>query len=132
MKYLITSNKGDMGSKVDMRFGRSNWFCIWDTECKQVQFRKNEYRDQNGGAGMKSAEPAAETNAGKVISGEFGPKAKALIEQLNNGMTMTDEPEKAVGDIIASLTTLFNYYAGIRQDRATGTRFTDRAEDGIM
>lgn len=103
MKYLITSTGSNIDSKIDMRFGRSKWFCYWDTESRKVQFAENKYRNLNGGAGTKAAEMAAEANAAKVISGDFGPKAKSLLEKLNIQMIIINSQDKTVGDIIASL-----------------------------
>ncbi len=104
MKFLITSTGNNLDSKNDMHFGRSNWFCYWDTESKKVQFVENKFRNLNGGAGTKAAETAAEANAVKIISGDFGPKAKTLLEQLNIQMIIVGSPERTVGEIIASLT----------------------------
>lgn len=103
MKYLITSAEGHTNSRMDKRFGRSNWFCIWDSELKNSQFVENKYKDLNGGAGTKAAEMAAQAGAVKVISGDFGPKAKSLLEKLNIQMVIIDSKEKTIGEIIASL-----------------------------
>jgi predicted Fe-Mo cluster-binding NifX family protein len=39
---------------------------------------------RGGGAGTKAAETVADLNAERVISGDFGPKAKALLEQFKH------------------------------------------------
>lgn len=103
MKYLITSTGSNVDSKVDMRFGRSNWFCFWDPASSKLQFTENPYKNLNGGAGTKAAEMAAEANAEKVISGDFGPKAKSLLEKLSIQMIIIDSKDKTVGEIIATL-----------------------------
>ena len=103
MNYIITSTSNNVDAKVDMRFGRSSWFCLWDTELKKVRFIENKYKNLTGGAGTKAAEMAAEARAVKVISGDFGPKAKAMLEKLNIQMIIIDSKEKTVGEIIASL-----------------------------
>jgi predicted Fe-Mo cluster-binding NifX family protein len=103
MKFIITSTGDKLESKFDMRFGRSQWFCLWDSKEQKAGFVENSYKNLNGGAGTKAAELAAELNVEKVISGDFGPKAKSLLEQLNIQMITVDSPEKTVGEVIASI-----------------------------
>lgn len=104
MKTIITSAENCIDSKVDMRFGRSSWFCLWDNEQNKAQFIENAHKNMNGGAGTKAAEAVAELDAVQVISGDFGPKAKSLLEQFNIRMITVDSPEKTIGEIIASIT----------------------------
>ncbi|SHF01366.1 Predicted Fe-Mo cluster-binding protein, NifX family [Mariniphaga anaerophila] len=103
MKVAITSVGNSLKSKLDLRFGRSVWLCIYDTETKQAEFRQNENKDANGGAGTKTAEKVAELGAEQVVSGDFGPKAKALLEKLKIQMVIFDEPNQTVGGIIEKM-----------------------------
>ena len=81
MKKIITSTGDSLNSECDLRFGRASWFCVYDIETGKTQFIKNENKDLNGGAGTKSAEFVAELGATQIISGDFGPKAKSLLEK---------------------------------------------------
>lgn len=105
MKIVITSAGDNLKSKLDLRFGRSVWLCIYDTATHNTEFTRNENKDVNGGAGTKTAEKVAELNAEKVISGDFGPKAKTLLEKLKIQMIILDESNRTVGDIIEQLKT---------------------------
>ena len=100
MKLIITSAGNNLKSKFDLRFGRSAWFCVFDTETKNVQFIENENKYVNGGAGTKTAAKVAELGAERVISGDFGPKAKALLEKLKIQMVIINESNKTIGDIL--------------------------------
>jgi predicted Fe-Mo cluster-binding NifX family protein len=100
MKIIITSTGETLQSEFDMRFGRSGWFCVFDTETKNTRFIENEHKDANGGAGTKAAELVAELEAKRVISGDFGPKAKTMLEKLQIQMIVLDEQNKTIAQII--------------------------------
>ena len=100
MKFIITSTGDTLKSKFDLRFGRAGWFCIYDSATKEAQFIENENKDAKGGAGTKAVEKVAELGVTKVISGDFGPKAKSLLERLKIQMVMFAESNKSVQDII--------------------------------
>lgn len=103
MIFIITSTGNKPESQFDMRFGRCGWFCVWNHEDKSTRFIKNKYRNSNGGAGLKAAELVAEYKPVKVISGYFGPKAKALLEHFNIQMETIETTEQKVSDIIQLL-----------------------------
>ncbi len=100
---IITSTGNSLKSKLDLRFGRAGWFCVFNTENQDTAFFENENKDINGGAGTKTVEKIAELGAEKVISGDFGPKAKALLEKLKIQMIIFDDHNKTVGDIVKKL-----------------------------
>jgi predicted Fe-Mo cluster-binding NifX family protein len=103
MKTIITSTGENINSKFDMRFGRCGWFCVYDTETKETQFIENENKDANGGAGTKTAEKVAELQIKRVISGDFGPKAKMMLEKLQIQMIVLDDQNKTIAQIIDKL-----------------------------
>ncbi len=100
MKFIITSTGDSLKSKFDLRFGRAGWFCIYDSETKTAEFIENENKEAKGGAGTKAVEFVAEQGVTKVISGDFGPKAKALLERFKIQMVLFTESDKSVQDII--------------------------------
>ena len=100
MKTVITSKGNNLQSKFDLRFGRAGWFCIYDRITKTTEFFENSFKDLNGGAGTKSSEFVAELGVSQVISGDFGPKAKSLLERLKIQMIILDENQLKIEDII--------------------------------
>ena len=100
MKTVITSTGSEVNSQFDKRFGRSGWFCLYDEDTKEVKFYTNENANANGGAGTKAAEKMVELQAHKVISGDFGPKAKDLLEKFNIQMVAIPDDYLTVEDII--------------------------------
>lgn len=103
MKTAITSTGNNLDSKFDLRFGRTAWFCIYDKESDIIQFIENENKDSIGGAGTKTAEMIAELGVKQVISGDFGPKAKSLLERLKIQMVILNEENNTVQNILSKL-----------------------------
>lgn len=101
-KTVISSAGNSVDSEFDKRFGRAAWFCIYDEETKSSQFFKNEFTDANHGAGTKVAEKMIELKVTKAISGDFGPKAKELLDKFNIQMVIISDDLK-VKDIINKL-----------------------------
>lgn len=100
MKILITSTGNTPAATFDLRFGRAGWYCIYDTDNASTEFIDNENKDRQGGAGTKAAEQAAALGVEKVISGDFGPKAKDLLNQLSIQMVILQEQNATVQDVI--------------------------------
>lgn len=100
MKTIITSTGETINSRFDQRFGRAGWFCVYDRDEHSTHFIENSFKNSNGGAGTKSSEMVAELGANQVISGDFGPKAKSLLEKLQIQMIVLDETELSIEDII--------------------------------
>ncbi len=103
MKLAITSTGNNLESKFDLRFGRTVWFCIYDNESKNIRFIENEHKDSLSGAGTKTSETIAELGVEQVISGDFGPKAKTLLEKLKIQMVILDDENVTIERIINKL-----------------------------
>lgn len=103
MKTAITSTGNNLESKFDLRFGRTAWFCIYDKDSDIIQFVENANIDSMGGAGTKTAEMIAELGVKQVISGDFGPKAKSLLERLEIQMIIINEENNTVRNILEKL-----------------------------
>ncbi|NLX40810.1 MAG: dinitrogenase iron-molybdenum cofactor biosynthesis protein [Bacteroidales bacterium] len=101
MKIAITSEGNSLDSKMDSRFGRCAYFAIYDTNTKTTDFFENPAKDSPEGAGPKAVEFIASKGVKKVVAGEFGGKAKALLEKLN--IEMQQEKDKTISEIIKQL-----------------------------
>jgi len=100
MKTVITSKGKQLDSKFDLRFGRGAYFCVYDTETGKTEFIENEYANAQGGAGTKTAEKMVELGINKIISGDFGPKAKSLLNEFKIQMVIFQDDEKTIQEII--------------------------------
>lgn len=103
MKTIITSTAEGSGSLFDLRFGRAAWFCLFDDETGDVTFVENENINASSGAGTKAVEKVAEMGVSKVISGDFGPKAKELLEKFNIQMVILKDDSNTIQNIINNL-----------------------------
>jgi predicted Fe-Mo cluster-binding NifX family protein len=103
MKTIITSSGNSLSSGFDLRFGRAAWFCLLDEEKGISSFYKNQHKDAPQGAGAKVVEKVVEMGADRVISGDFGPRAKELLEKFNIQMVLLSDDSKTIAEIIRSI-----------------------------
>ncbi|MFP4471739.1 MAG: NifB/NifX family molybdenum-iron cluster-binding protein [Bacteroidota bacterium] len=103
MKTLITSTGPETEARMDPRFGRAAFFCLYDHQTGDIAFIQNEFRDAQGGAGTKVAEKVLQMNAGRVISGDFGPKAKELLDKFEIQLVKYNDDQKTIAEIIDSI-----------------------------
>ena len=101
MKTIISSTGNKLDSGFDLRFGRAAWFCLLDEESGETTFYENENKEVSHGAGTKAVEKLVELGATKVISGDFGPKAKELLEKFDIQMVLLSDDSKSIADITA-------------------------------
>jgi predicted Fe-Mo cluster-binding NifX family protein len=103
MKTIITSTGNELSSKFDLRFGRARYFCLFDEDSGETKFYKNEYLNAQSGVGSKVAEKMIELGAKKIISGDFGPNAKKLLNKFKVQMVVIQDNNITVQDIIDNL-----------------------------
>lgn len=76
MRVLVTASGGSLDAEVDQRFGRAPQFVVVDLESGAVQCVENtQQRNAMQGAGIQSAQRAADLGVQVVITGHCGPKA---------------------------------------------------------
>jgi predicted Fe-Mo cluster-binding NifX family protein len=102
-KTVITATGNNLDSSFDKRFGRAACYCIYDNITGESKFYDNEARDANHGAGIRAAEKMIEFKAEKIISGNFGPKAKDLLNKFNIQMVIIQDDDLRIQDIIDKL-----------------------------
>ncbi|MEN8203022.1 MAG: NifB/NifX family molybdenum-iron cluster-binding protein [Bacteroidota bacterium] len=103
MKTIISSTGKDSDSLFDLRFGRAAWFCLLDETTGETSYFKNEYQEASHGAGTRAAEKVIELGVTKVISGDFGPKAKELLEKFNVQMVIIPDDTYTISDIVKKI-----------------------------
>jgi predicted Fe-Mo cluster-binding NifX family protein len=100
MKTIITSKGNRTTSLFDSRFGRAVWFCLYDEETGETNFVENKNNNSLHGAGRQAVEQVMELGAEKVISGDFGPRAKELLDQFRIQMVVLQGESKTIAEII--------------------------------
>jgi predicted Fe-Mo cluster-binding NifX family protein len=103
MKSAITSSGNSLDSTLDQRFGRCNYFVIYDSETQGIEFIPNPNKDAEDGAGLASVQLLASRNVQKIVSGEFGLKIKDLLDSLKIQLILLKEPGKTIQEIITLL-----------------------------
>lgn len=102
MKVAITASGNELASKIDQRFGRCQYFALYDTATEKTEFVENSAKDAPEGAGPAAVAIVANRGAMKVVSGEFGFKIKTMLTDLGIQMVIMKE-EKTVAEIIELL-----------------------------
>lgn len=81
MKIAITAKGESLDSVLDMRFGRSQYFVVLDTETGEHQVVSNDSNAQAAqGAGIQAGKNVVDTGAEAVITGNVGPKAFRTLQ----------------------------------------------------
>lgn len=81
MKIAISAKGKITDDLLDPRFGRCEYFQIYDTEVKATKIIKNKGIEASGGAGIAAANQIIDENVDVVITGSLGPNAFELIEK---------------------------------------------------
>ncbi|NMB07209.1 MAG: diguanylate cyclase [Tissierellia bacterium] len=80
MKIALSSKGNDLDNNMDLRFGRAEYFIIYNIENDEFQAIENKGHTASGGAGIASAQQLIEKSIDVVISGNFGPNAYDLLK----------------------------------------------------
>lgn len=75
MKLCVSSTGKDIGSRVDIAFGRAAYFLIIDTETMDVELVENPAATAGHGAGIAAAQTVSDKGVDGVLSGYIGPNA---------------------------------------------------------
>ncbi len=102
MKLLIAlKDNNGMESVVDERFGRANFFGIYDMDKeKLVEIFENTWKNQEHGVGIKTSSVVIEKGCNVVIGAKPGPKAEEILRAGNvdifeiKGLTLKQAVER--------------------------------------
>lgn len=81
MKIAISATGKTMDSLLDVRFGRCDYFLIYETENKSVNAIENKGQSSSGGAGIVASQQIIDENVDVIITGKLGPNAFELISK---------------------------------------------------
>lgn len=85
MKIAVSATGKGLDSQVDVRFGRCPNFVIVEVEDKDIkgsEDMENTATAQMGGAGISASQLIADKGVKAVITGNMGPRAFTVFEQL--------------------------------------------------
>ena len=84
MKIAISATTRNIESPIDPRFGRAQYFAIYDSDSKSYFFTDNtQNMNAAQGAGIQTAQNILNSKADCVITGHCGPKAYRVLNGAN-------------------------------------------------
>lgn len=81
MKIAISATGKDLKSILDSRFGRCEYFQIYNEESQQLKVIENQGIAAAGGAGIAAAQQIIDEEIDVVITGSLGPNAYNIIDK---------------------------------------------------
>ncbi len=82
MIIAITSSGSTLESEIDPRFGRCQFFQLYDTETDNIKAVENPAAGAMGGAGPQAAQCIADNKAEAVLTGNVGPSAFTTLKAM--------------------------------------------------
>ncbi len=90
--FIAVKENNGIGSEIDSRFGRANYFMIYDIENEKIiSVEENKFKNEGHGVGIKTAGSAVEYGCTVVIGAQPGPKAEQIFKEGNIEMFIVNE-----------------------------------------
>lgn len=81
MKIAFTAHGADSSATVDSRFGRADYFVLYEQESNTWDSLANKQNlEAAHGAGIQAGQNLAQTGAKVLITGHVGPKAFKVLQ----------------------------------------------------
>jgi predicted Fe-Mo cluster-binding NifX family protein len=100
MIIAIASAGNTLESKIDKHFARCAYFAMYDTITYDLYFEKNICQTLDSNVGLAVAECLNEKKVKKIISGEFGIKVKAVLDQHAIQMIVMTDHDRTIKEIV--------------------------------
>lgn len=81
MKIAISAVGKEKHSLMDPRFGRCEYFHIYDNKSNDYYIIENNGLNSSGGAGIAAAQQLLDEKIETIITGSLGPNAYNIIEK---------------------------------------------------
>jgi len=81
MIIAVSATGQNKESQLDRRFGRCEYFLMYNTETKEYKAVRNNGVSSSGGAGIAAASQVIDENISVLITGNLGPNAFELLEK---------------------------------------------------
>ncbi len=80
--FIAISEDNGIESRIDTRFGRGNYFMVYDMENDIIiNVEENQFRNEGHGVGIKTAGIAVEKGCTLAIGAQPGPKAEQVFKE---------------------------------------------------
>jgi predicted Fe-Mo cluster-binding NifX family protein len=91
MKIFITSTGNSLKDKVDPKFGRCDYYIIYDTVTKGFESKENPYKTGQTSVGISLAQTVIKSGSAIAISTNFGPNAHRVLKESDIKMFKASE-----------------------------------------
>lgn len=81
MKIAISSYGKNINDLLNKRFGRCEFFQIYDTINNKIKVIENDGLKSEGGAGIAASQQLVDENIDVLLTGNLGPNAFEIIEK---------------------------------------------------
>lgn len=98
MKIFISTETDQKDSMMNPRFGRCEFFQVYNTETKEFTPIANPAYTAGGGAGIMAGNFLIDQKADVLITGHLGPNAKEVMN--NSKIKVYTSVPKNINDII--------------------------------
>lgn len=99
MKIVFALNSNELEAPIASHFGKSEWFCIYDSITQNREFIQNIKQNATSSDFCESAELFIEKGIHAAIANRFGSKIIEFFRSQNIQMIMTEQNKTAI-DII--------------------------------
>jgi predicted Fe-Mo cluster-binding NifX family protein len=103
MKIAITADGNVPEACISKRFARCSYFALFDTETQQLRFIENRFKVLEEHAGEEVASFLATEGVQRIISCEFGSKARKVTDGHTIQLVVYSDDNSTIGEIIAKL-----------------------------
>jgi len=82
--FIAISEDNGIESKIDTRFGRGNYFMVYDMQNENIiNVEENRFKNEGHGVGIKTAGIAVGKGCTLAIGAQPGPKAEQVFKEGN-------------------------------------------------
>jgi predicted Fe-Mo cluster-binding NifX family protein len=103
MKIMLPVDNNNYDAHVSNQLGRSEFFLVYDMDNSQGDFYKNEYKNENHGAGVKTAEFILKNKCHALITPRVGERALEIL--LETDVKIYQSIDGSVTDNLQALKT---------------------------
>jgi len=120
MIIAIPAQEQSLDSIICVSFGRSPYYCIYDTEKEHSTFVENKAASSAGGAGIEAAQSLVDLKIDTLVTIRLGDHAAKVLNAANisvlkaRNLSIADNIAKALD---GSLTVLAEVHQGLHQGR---------------
>lgn len=106
MKIAITAHGNDCMATADSRFGRADYFMVFDQATRQWEAITNKQNlEAAHGAGIQAGQTLANSGAAVLITGHVGPKAFRVLQAAKINVYAMNDTNASVQDTLAAFET---------------------------